>query len=51
MKVERKHERVKSEKISFKHNKNISNFSNVSAISKIEHQSILSNEPSDLFSN
>ncbi len=30
-----KHERVNSDKFSFKHNKNISNFSNLSAISKV----------------
>lgn len=44
-----KHERVNSEKIAIKHNKNISNFSNVSAISKVENQSVISNEQSDLF--
>lgn len=46
---ERKHERVLSEKLSLKHNKNISTFSNVSAISKVEHQSVLSSAQSDLF--
>ena len=49
MQMQRKHERVLSEKLSLKHNKNVSNFSNFSAISKVEHQSVMSNEQSDLF--
>jgi hypothetical protein len=47
--VRTNHERVSSEKIEMKHNKNFSNFSNLSAISKVENQSVLSNEQSDLF--
>ena len=46
-----KHNRFLSDKVDVKHHgKQVSNFSNFSAISKIEHHSVLSNEPSlDMF--
>ena len=41
--VQVNHQRVLSDKYELNHAKKVSNFSNFSAISKIEHHSVLSN--------